>query len=188
MRDPQRTKGIILHAMRLAVLDLWGEPGLNDIAARISEENRKDTVDHAASPLEWLPERYLVEWHEASWNGPAKHDDEALCRVINRRLDYGFGRVRRALLGLVGPEGVIRRAGELWKHDHTHGSLAVKFDAKEQAVAGTLSDHLFCEVPIARRAITESLRYIVQLSRGVKKARATYAMRDKALNMTISWE
>jgi hypothetical protein len=28
MADEQRSKGIVLHAMRLAVKDLWGEAGL----------------------------------------------------------------------------------------------------------------------------------------------------------------
>jgi hypothetical protein len=188
MGDEQRTKGIVLHAMRLAVLDVWGEAGLADVAPRISAENRRDTMDRSASPLEWLPERYLVEWHEAVWNGPARHDDEAFCRVINRRLDFGFGRVRRALLGLVGPEGVIKRSSELWKHDHTHGTLTASYETSKRTVTGTLSDHLFCEVPIARRALAETIRYVVQLSRGVKKARESHGLRDKALFISVSWE
>lgn len=188
MADEQRTKGIVLHAMRLAVMDVWGEAGLADIAARVSEDNRIQTVEQPASPLAWVPERYLVEWHQAAWEGPAQHDDSALCRVINRRLDFGFGRVRKALLGLVGPEGVVRRAGELWKHDHTHGALTVNAEKEAKAVSGTLSDHLFCEVPIARRALTETFRYIVQLSRGVKRSKATHAMQGKSLFIRVTWE
>jgi hypothetical protein len=183
MADEQRTKGIVLHAMRLAVLDVWGEAGLADIAGRVSEDNRVQTVQQSASPLAWVPERFLVEWHQAAWEGPAQHDDSALCRVINRRLDFGFGRVRKG-----GPEGVVRRAGELWKHDHTHGSLAVHVEKDVNAVSGTLSDHLFCEVPIARRALTETFRYIVQLSRGVKKSKATHAMQGKSLFIRVTWE
>jgi hypothetical protein len=188
MSDEQRTKGIVLHAMRLAVRDLWGEPGLAEIATLVSSDNRAATIDRPASPLEWYPERFLCEWHEAAWRGPAQMDDAELCRVIDRRVDLGFGRVRKALLGLVGPEGVMRRAGELWRHDHTHGTLAVTADATARTATGTLTDHLYFEIPIARRAAAETFRYIVQLSRGVKNARETHALHNKVLTMRLTWE
>src|SRR5579871_4461221 len=121
MADEQMAKGIVLHAMRLAVIDMWGQAGLADVAARVSSDTRVQTAETGVSPLAWVPERFLVEWHDAVWNGPAKRDDDALRRTVDRRIQFGFGRVRKALLGLVGPVGVIRRAGELWRHDHTHG-------------------------------------------------------------------
>jgi hypothetical protein len=188
MADEQRTKGIVLHAMRLAVRDLWGEAGLADVAKRVSEDTRVQTVEVPVSPLAWVPERFLVEWHEATLLGPAKGDDEALCRTIDRRIDFGFGRVRKALLGLVGPEGVIRRAGELWKHDHTHGSLTVSVGHDGKSVSGTLSDHLFCQEPIARRALAETFRYIVHLSRGVKIARETHGLQGTSLFIRVTWD
>jgi hypothetical protein len=184
--DEQRTKGIVLHAMRAAVLDLFGEAGLSDVAARVSADCRAQTVVAPASPLAWLPERYLVEWHQASWDGPAKRDDHTFCKIVNRRLDFGFGRIRRALLGLVGPEGVIRRAGELWKHDHTHGTFVVESEGK--SATGLLSDHAYCESPIARRALAETFRYIVQLSRGVKHAEEAHALQGKSVFIRITWQ
>jgi hypothetical protein len=179
---------MVLHAMRLAVLDLYGEAGLAEVAALVSADNRAATIDQAASPLGWYPERFLCEWHEAAWRGPGKREDAALCRVVDRRIDFGFGRVRKALLGIVGPEGVLRRAGELWKHDHTHGALTLTFDPEARVATGLLSDHLYCEVPIARRAAAEMFRYIVTLTRGVKTARETHGMQGKALAVRIAWE
>jgi hypothetical protein len=186
--DEQLTKGIVLHAMRLAVLDVFGEDGLADVATRVSSDTRVQTVEASASPLAWVPERFLVEWHEAVLEGPAKRDDAALCRVINRRIDFGFGRVRKALLGLVGPEGVAKRATELWKHDHTHGVFALVIAKDSQSAAGTLSDHVFCASPIARRALAETFRYIVQLSRGVKVARETHGLQGDSLTIRVTWE
>lgn len=174
--------------MRRAVLDVWGQDGLLDVARRVSPDCRALTVDAEAEPLAWVPERYLVEWHEATWEGPAQRDDDALCRTINRRLDLGFGHVRKALLGLVGPEGVIRRAGELWKHDHTHGRLEVGYERGAKSVLGTLHDHVFCESAIARRAFAETMRYIIQLSRGVKTARASHGLQGRALTVRVSWD
>jgi len=188
MPDEQLTKGIVLHAMRLAVLDVWGEAGIAQVASRVSADTRVQTVAASASPLAWVPERFLVEWHEAVWEGPADHDDAALCRVIHRRIDFGFGRVRKALLGLVGPEGVVRRAGELWKHDHTHGVFVVNIANDGRSVSGTLSDHVFCESPVARRALAETFRYIVQLSRGVKAARETHGLQGASLSIRVTWE
>lgn len=189
MADEQLTKGIVLHAMRLAVKDLWGEAGLKDVGGRVSSDTRAQTVEVAASPLAWVPERFLVEWHEAVWNGPAKRDDDALRRTVDRRIHFGFGRVRKALLGLVGPVGVIRRAGELWRHDHTHGTLAVSGGGDDgQVASATLSDHVYCEAPLARVAVAETFRYIVQLSRGVKKARETHVLQGGALLIRVTWE
>ncbi len=188
MPDEQLTKGIVLHAMRLAVLDVFGDAGLAEVAPRVSADTCAQTVDASASPLAWVPERFLVEWHEAVWDGPARRDDAALCRVINRRLDFGFGRVRKALLGLVGPEGVTRRAGELWKHDHTHGVFAVTTGSDGKSAAGTLSEHVFCESPIARRALAETFRYIVHLSRGVKVARETHGLHGASLAIRVTWD
>jgi hypothetical protein len=185
--EEQCTKGIVLHAMRLAVLDVWGEAGLADVARRVSEENRKQTVETLASPLAWLPERFLIEWHQATLAGPAKGDDAALCRTIDRRLDFGFGRVRKALLGLVGPEGVIRRASELWRHDHSHGTLAGSLTAA-RTLSATLTDHAYCDDPLARRALAETFRYIVQLSRGVKTAREAHGMHAGSLVIRVTWD
>jgi hypothetical protein len=186
--DDQRTKGIVLHAMHRAVHALYGEAGLGEVAAFVSADTRAATIERTASPLEWYPERFLCEWHEAAWHGPAKRDDASLCRLVDKRVDLGFSRVRKALLGLVGPEGVMRRAGELWRHDHTHGTLSVSCDAAAKTATGTLTDHVYCQIPIARLAATETFRYIVTLSRGVKAARATHGMQGKALTMRLSWE
>ncbi len=184
--DEQRTKGIILHAMRLAVIDVWGEAGLSVVAQHVSADTRAQSVEQPVQPLEWVPERFLVEWHQATWDGLARHDDAALCRTINRRLDFGFGRVRRALLGLVGPEGVIRRAGELWKHDHTHGTLSIEV-GEGQTLTATLTNHIFCQHPIARRALGETFRYIAQLCRGVKEAKETHALEGGSTVIRIAW-
>jgi hypothetical protein len=173
--------------MRHAVLDVWGEAGLAVVAAHVSADTRAQTVEASVSPLAWVPERFLIEWHEATWHHLARHDDAALCRTIDRRLDFGFGRVRKALLGLVGPEGVIRRAAELWRHDHTHGTLVMEVGKDGKSLTATLSDHAFCEHPIARRALAETFRYIGQLCRGVKEAKESHWLDDGAAVVRVSW-
>ncbi len=186
--DEQKTKGIVLHAMRLAVLDVWGEAGLAVVAAHVSKDTREQTVEAPLSPLAWVPERFLIEWHEATWKGLARHDEAALCRTIDRRIDFGFGRVRRALLSLVDPEGVIRRATELWKHDHTHGALSVTMGEDGHSVTATLSNHIFCKHRIARRAFAETIRYIANCCRGVKQAKETHSPEGADLVLHVSWQ
>jgi hypothetical protein len=186
--DVQLTKGHVLDAMRLAVLDVFGPAGLADVAPRLSADTRAQTLDAPASTLAWLPERFLVEWNHAVFEGPAKRDDAVFCRVIDRRVDLGFGRVRRTLLGLLGPADVARRGVDLWRRDHTHGTMRLEVDVAARAAQGTVSDHLFCDDPLSGRALAEALRHILQLSRGVRAARETHGPQGKALFIRVAWQ
>ena len=83
---------------------------------------------------------------------------------------------------------------ELWRHDHTTGTLEIVASLPPSAdgsakggVRARLRDHPFMEGDVARRGITEALRYILSLARGVRRVSATHAMEGGALSMTFLW-
>src|SRR5437868_14516951 len=103
-------RGTNFVASRRAVLDLWGEAGLAEVAQQLPDDARRDTVDAMVITAEsWLPERYNQAWYEAIWNGPAHRLAPEFRRFIDRRIDGGFGRVRRYLLQIATPHMLAQR-------------------------------------------------------------------------------
>jgi hypothetical protein len=165
-------RGIILHSFRVSAVEIWGEDGLRAIAARLPEDTRARTLDEIVLPVAWLPERDVMRWHEVVFTGPARSDEVAFRRFMDRTMDHGFGRVRRLLLRFVTPHGLMQKAAALWRHDHTHGSLEI--ESRERSLTGVLRDHPYSTTPISRLAIAEVFRYALEMS-GVKNAREEHA-------------
>jgi hypothetical protein len=85
----------VLVPSRAAAVELYGKAGLRDIAARLPADARAALVDTAIITDLWLPERFIIAWHEAVWNGPAHGDEAEFRRYVRTVVDLGFGRVRR---------------------------------------------------------------------------------------------
>lgn len=84
--------------------------------------------------------------------------------------DAGFG-------GAEGPE--------LWRHDHTHGTLTSHVGDHEGTM--TLSDHPYTTTPLARSSIAEIYRYAVSLARA-KHVSARHLVRGpNQLEVKLSW-
>lgn len=179
-------KGTIFSAFKKAALDLYGEEGLADIARRMTEEVRRNTVENVIVATDFLPERYVMEWYDAVYEGPAGEDLERFLAFIRRMMDHGFGRVQRFVLQVVPPEKLADRAAHFWRTDHTHGELLV--EKREQALVLTLKDHPYLDRSLSRSAIAEIYRYALSLSR----ARGVLARHERGpggeLVVHLSWE
>jgi hypothetical protein len=181
------SRGTILHGVAAAVHDLWGDEGLRDVVSRLPEETRAATTGPAFTSLSWYPTRYLMEWDVAKMAGPAHGDEEAFRQSLRRGTDFGFGRVRRAFLSFATPVLLAQRATELWRHDHTHGTLALEPEDTPGHRRVTLTGHPFTTTALARMALSEVLRYVLSLSR-VRNVRESHGMNGDALVIVFTWD
>ena len=80
-----------------------------------------------------------------------------------------------------------RMSTELWRHDHTTGSLLlVECDEANKRAVVELRDHPYAQTPHARDSIAEIYRYCLSISR-VKDAAATHAIEQDRLRVTLTW-
>jgi len=190
------SRGIGLHGFRMAALDLWGERGLRAIAERLPESTRAETLDAIVLPVSWYPVRHTLAWDDAAYDGPCARDDAAFRAFLDRAIDLGFGRMRRFFVRLQSAERLVARAPEMWRYQHTHGTLVVapklaepRGGASRQVGATlTLRDHPFARHPLARRATAEVYRYIAAMT-GRTSCRETHgAEGPDVLVVRLSWD
>jgi hypothetical protein len=179
-------RGVIFVAARSAALELWGKDGLDAIAARLSDEARRATLDSVVVASDWLPEHYMLEWYEAAWDGPAQRSPAELRYWVDKRIDRGFGRVRKLLLTAVTPARFLTRGPELWRHDHSTGSWRGSLSEGRGVV--TLWDHPYATTEVARLGIAEVFRYILGLARGSRHVAEEHSV-DSAgvLTVRLTW-
>jgi hypothetical protein len=173
----------IFTASRAAALDLYGPEGLRLISERLPPEARA-LADSPIVAEPWLPERYVLAWQEAVWEGPAHRDEAALRLYAKRNVEFGFGRVRRILVNLVTPATLCVRAAELWRDEHTHGEISAQPDG--HTVRIELRDHPYVTRPVARLVMAESLRAAAALTR-VRVVTETHQLVDDTLRVDLRW-
>jgi hypothetical protein len=173
-------------AMPEAAAIVWGKEALPDLAVRLPDDVRRDTLEQTNAET-WMPERYVIAWSFAVWEGPAARDREAFKRFLRAQVDLTFGRVRRALLSLASPEMLLARAGAIWKEDHTHGTLEVEMHEAKNGATLRLHDHPYTTLPQARAAIAEVLRYDVSLTRAKNVIESHRLERDGVLLIRLQW-
>jgi hypothetical protein len=176
----------IFAAFRHAAVDRFGEAGVRAIAERMTPECRAACIDAVVLSADFLPEKYVLEWYQAAWEGPALRDRAAYDAFLDRMIDHGFGRVRKFLLGIATPELIARKSAELWRHDHTHGELT------HRMLGGTtfvlcLRDHPYLSTPLARSSIAEIYRHCTSLCR-VSNVRASHRLEGEVLEVRIEWQ
>jgi hypothetical protein len=182
------SRGTLLHSVAAGVLDVWGVDGLRDVTSRLPEETRAATTGPAFTTLSWYPTRYVLDWDVAKMAGPARGDEATFRRSVARSIDFGFGRIRRALLSFATPVMLAERAAELWRHDHTHGELSVDASGRREGHARvTLRSHPFTETPVARMAFAEVIRHVLSLSRA-RNVRESHALAGDALVVSLTWD
>jgi hypothetical protein len=181
-------KGIVLQSIHAAAHELWGKAVMDDIGGRVSPELRDLAFrpDAVIPTLSWIPERHVPDLYRAAWEGPCGKNELLLRGLVDKAMDLGFGRVRRALLNFVGPVGLMERASELWRHNHTHGALEV---ARTGPLRGhvILRDHPYNDSPIMRIVMAESFRYAVALSRAKTARETNQRIADGSLQVDIQW-
>jgi len=176
----------IFIGFRHAARKLWGAEGLAQCAERMSAEARSACMDPLVITSEMLPERFVLEWYNVAWEGPAQRDREVYNAFLDRMMDHGFGAVRKLLLRLATPGLVIQKCGELWRHDHTHGELTYQLTGPCSA-AVVLSDHPYVKTALARSSIAEVYRYALSLS-SANDARSQHHLQGEArLIVRLTW-
>jgi hypothetical protein len=180
------SRGLALLGMRNATLALWGDAGLRAVAARLPEETRAATIDEIVLPITWLPTRYIIEWVDAVWRGPAQEIDGAFGAFVARGVELGFGRIRRFFLGLVSLERMAAHAPLVWRREHTHGTLSVVVSAAGDGATVTLRDHPYVKSERARRAEAEVYRTILTLA-GRHDVREKHALDGDSLVVRLTF-
>jgi hypothetical protein len=179
-------RGSILAAFRQATLQLWGEAALSAVALSLPDDVREQTVERTVSEAGWYPERFVIGWYEALWRGPCDAARDKFVEVLNRMMDFGFGRLQKARIALERPSAVLIRAGELWRQDHSHGDLTV--ETGEGAARMRLANHPYAENPLSCLAIAEVYRYCVALCRAKGVLETHYRDATGALIVRIRWD
>ena len=148
-------------------------------------EVREKTVDAIIISAEMLPERYVMNWYEAVWEGPASRQQAVLFSFLDRMMDHGFGRVRKGLLSASTPAQLAEKAPDLWRRSR-HGDLD---DLDRDGVTTVvLQDHLYTTAPLARLACAEIYRYALSLAKGARSPTQVHRLeRDGSLRIRITW-
>ena len=181
-----RVRGTVLMACRDAALSCFGELGLAQLGAHLSDAARRDTVEVAAASLNWMPEAYVLEWYEALWLGPCDKRRDLFLRFLDRMIDAGFGRIRKTLVALATPSMILNKAPSLWEHDHSHGQLQlVALD--EGSARVSLSTHPYVETSLSRLATAEIYRYCLSLCRVRDVVEVHYREPNGALVVCLRW-
>jgi hypothetical protein len=178
--------GNVVHGFREAALDLWGKAGLDEIAARLPPDARTETIDSIVLPVSWYPVRFSTAWHQAIWEGPARRDAAELARFVARSVDMGFGRFKRTLLSFATPEMLLSRAPELWRYQHTHGTLEGAWEG-DGGARMTLRDHPYVTHPVSARLQANALAHIASLGFRARPARESHAVEAGALVIRLTW-
>ena len=174
----------VFVASRAAAVELWGDGGLVEIAERLPPDARGALIDSAIITDPWLPERFVMAWQEAVFEGPARGSDDEFRRYVHKVVDAGFGRVRRLLVNLVTPATLCTRAAELWHDEHTHGEISA--EPEGHLVVIHLRNHPYVARPIARLVMAESLLHAASLTRA-KHVRENHRVEGDVLEVRLTW-
>lgn len=173
-----------LVALRDAARDVWGATAEKAIVDAISERERDEAVDPRRP--DWVPERVIVAYGLATWEGPAARDRPTMQRFLRRHVDHGFGRVRRLLLGLAQPTRFFESIPSYWRQDHTHGVVTTRLEPGLGIVE--LRDHPYIASVHMRTGMAEIFRYTVSLMRARNVTESHALAPDGSLVMRIRWE
>jgi hypothetical protein len=177
------TKRHYMVAFHLAAGEIWGDDGLADIRARMPRREAEEAfVDRLPY---WVPERVVIAWCFALWEGVALRSREPYVAWLHRMTELSFGPVRRTFLRMASLERLFEMSGRLWKDDHTSGEMEGHCEGKRGVFL--LRDHPYTETPQARATLAEQLRYLLERS-GVKNVAETHARHiDGALEVKLRW-
>jgi hypothetical protein len=180
-------KKTLFIAHREAAEVVWGKGGIADIARRLPEAARRAVIEPVVITEPWLPERHIVSWHEAAWEGPCRRDTTELYRYLHAVLDCGFGRIQRLLVTLVTPAALFSRGESLWKNDHSHGDFKATLTGDRAGVI-RLRDHPYVTSPFLRRSTAETYRYVGSLTR-CRAIRESHTLDpDGTLVVRLDWD
>jgi hypothetical protein len=185
--DEPCARKTLFIAHREAAEQLWGTKGLIALGEILPAEVRRATIEPLLLTESWIPERYLVAWHEAVWEGPCRRDSADFYRYLHAMLDCGFGRIQRLLLTVITPASLFTRGEALWRRDHSHGTLTCSLTGERSGLIH-LRDHPYVTSAFSRRSVAETFRYVGSLSR-CKAIRESHNLEpDGSLRVKIDWD
>lgn len=169
-----RTRARTVDAFAAATRELLGESAAREVMADLSP------IDG-----EWAPTADVVEICERAWR--LMHGDVSLRNAwADRMIDHGFGRVRKLLLAVATPAGLLRRAGELWRDEFSDGRL-IAYTTSPTSATASLHEHAFVETALMRDIISETFRYTLTLT-GARDAREVHEIHaNGTLVIRLSW-
>ncbi len=176
--------GMRLANAREATREVFGDAGVEDVLGRLGDDERGAFLPGAKLRV-WEPDRLLVAWVLAVWEGPCGRSRPDLARWAGAITGRGFGRARRVLISIASPWTLLRRAEALWRGEHTHGTLTV-VPVGSQGARVTLRGHLLAQHAVTRDVMAEAFRYIVQLC-WVHEVTETHEHKDDAVHVLVSW-
>ena len=157
--DEPCTRRIVVPAYRRAVVDLFGDAGRTQVIALLDGDSRDEFVRDVTPNREWIPARHLIAWSFAVWEGPANRQREPMAELVRRQWDLSFGVVRKLLLHMASPSAIVARLPQIWKQDHTAGTLEAVLDDGGSGATLRMSDTPFIETPQARAGMAEIYRH-----------------------------
>jgi hypothetical protein len=167
-----------------ALREIWGTDGVADVTRRMPERERHEMF--AENLPIWFPERPLIAFNFALWEGPCDRDRERYFRWLRRMTDLSFGVVKKLVLSMASPRKILESAAELWKADHTHGVMEGRCEGDDHGTI-ILRDSVFVDTPQARAGMAENLRYIMELG-GAKGAIEKHALvPPRTLEVRLRW-
>lgn len=178
-------RGTQLLAFRAAAIEKWGDIGWTETCALLDDETRS-VVMRPTRPIAWVPERYMVALADAVFAGPAAKSETVYREYVRHQVDLGFGRVRRALLHLAPPEMILKRAPDLWRHDHTHGKLVIDITGTRALVR--IVNHLHATNDVANMTASEIFRYVLSLTRAKNVTSSYQRVAERDLEVLLEWQ
>jgi hypothetical protein len=180
--DIPLARGTALFGLKASAEEMWGPSVVGEIARRLPAEARR-AIEEIAMPSSWLPEDHILHWCRGVWEGPAQMDDFAFSAYLGRAAFHGWGRFRKALLGIATPDMLATRAPDLWRRDHTHGTVTTELITG--GAITRLSGGPYVKTEFSRLVIAETFRHIFRMTR-VKMVREKHAL-EPPDTLVIHW-
>ena len=169
---------------RDGVLEQFGDAGLQQIGARLSEDARVETFDNALI-REWLPREYFDEWFHAVWEGPAGADQAAYERFLAAMVEHGVHRFFRSLFRFLTPARFADAVVKQYKRDHTGGRLRASVSGKTMQIK--LYDLPFDPSPFNLMSTARSFHHGIALLELPELTSDYRVAEDGSLAMSFRW-
>ena len=186
MSEPPTCRSTQLVAFHAAVMRTYGEAGWTSVVENLGADARADLLPGGLlRGAGWVAEKHMMELASAIHEGPCDGDDGSYRRLLAVTIDQGFGRIRKLFVQLASPAMLLTRAPELWKHDHSHGSL--KLEHEEGMAIITIEHPVLVSTRLGALTAAEMFRYIVTLTRVQSVTEQHVQRRANVLDITIHW-
>lgn len=177
---------IYVTPMKRAAVQVWGEDGLNAIAAAVPDDTRAEFFQ-VVQTEPWIAARHLIDWMYAAHHGPSQLSLPKTKEYIDRVFDHGSGVILRSLLWMADPVALTPRLGPMWAKENTHGQLEGAVDPGGKSATFRLMGSPYTATPQTRGGIVENYRYAYSLTRA-KNVRETHSLeKPGTLLFRIRW-